>query len=105
VTTDVVAQLLGRLGDITESTARAVEESQRAARELGAQTGALRGAAESFTRLADEMRVANRTGGGRDDRPGGHPADRLPAPVTGETETEAPGVPRRTAPTSLTKAR
>ncbi|CAL9552565.1 hypothetical protein SUDANB105_04450 [Streptomyces sp. enrichment culture] len=129
VTTDVVAQLLGRLGDITESTARAVEESQRAARELGAQTGALRGAAESFTRLADEMRaademrLANRTGGGRDDRPAGHPADRAPtptpmpvtgepvptagaaAPVTGGTDTEDPGEPRRNVPTSLTKAR
>ncbi|MEV5322080.1 methyl-accepting chemotaxis protein [Streptomyces sp. NPDC052687] len=69
VTTDVVTQLLGRLSDITESTARAVEESQRAARELGVQTGALRGAAESFTRLADELRLVNRHSGGWGGRP------------------------------------
>jgi hypothetical protein len=57
VASDVSAQLLGRIGDITEDTARAVEESQRTVRELGTHTEALRAAAEGFSRLADELRA------------------------------------------------
>ncbi|MFI6491822.1 hypothetical protein [Streptomyces sp. NPDC050564] len=57
VASDVSVQLLGKLGDVAEGTARAVEESQQAVRELSAQTGALRAAAEEFSRLADALRV------------------------------------------------
>jgi hypothetical protein len=57
VASDVSVQLLGKLGDVAEGTARAVEESQQAVRELSAQTGALRAAAEEFSRLADTLRV------------------------------------------------
>jgi hypothetical protein len=105
VSSDVSAQLLGRLGDITEDTARAVEESQRAVRELGSHTAALRVAAEGFSRLTDELRT--------------DPAVRLVrlvdahdrVPDTGgrdpgaqdHEETTAEARPRRT--TSLTKAR
>ncbi|WP_149828960.1 methyl-accepting chemotaxis protein [Streptomyces tailanensis] len=57
VASDVSSQLLGRIGEITEDTARAVEESQQAVRELGAHTEALRAAAEGFARLADALRT------------------------------------------------
>ncbi|WP_406169897.1 hypothetical protein [Streptomyces sp. NBC_00996] len=57
VASDVSVQLLGKLGDVVEDTARAVEGSQQAVRELSAQTGALRAAAEEFSRLADALRV------------------------------------------------
>ncbi|MDV9175450.1 hypothetical protein R6V09_35740 [Streptomyces sp. W16] len=63
VVSDVSVQLLGRLGDVTEGTVRAVEESQsavresqHAVRELSAHTDALRASAEKFSRLADELR-------------------------------------------------
>lgn len=57
VATDVVTRLADSLGDLTEGTARAVEESQHAARQLAAQTEALREAAERFTRVAEALRT------------------------------------------------
>jgi len=57
VASDVSAQLLGRFGEVAEGTARAVEESQHAVRELNAQSGALRAAADEFARLAAELRA------------------------------------------------
>jgi hypothetical protein len=90
VASDVSVQLLGRLGDVTEGTARAVEESQHAVRELSAHTEALRAAADKFSRLADELR-----------------ADPAPRPADGqdvgepELADQAPQLP----PASLTEAR
>lgn len=57
VTSDVSAQLFGRFGEVAEGTARAVEESQHAVRELNAQSRALRAAADAFARLVDELRA------------------------------------------------
>ncbi|KAB1986276.1 methyl-accepting chemotaxis protein [Streptomyces triticiradicis] len=57
VASDVSAQLLGRFGEVAEGTARAVEESQHAVRELNAQSGALRAAADEFARLVAELRA------------------------------------------------
>lgn len=83
VATDVVTQLLGSLGDITKSTARAVEESQHAARELAAQTDALRDAAERFALLADGLRPSERDGGDAPHGDGGAvTARRTPVPTS-----------------------
>ncbi|MFD5820364.1 methyl-accepting chemotaxis protein [Streptomyces sp. NPDC127038] len=57
VSSDVSAQLLGRFGEVAEDTARAVEESQHAVRELNAQSAALRSVAEEFARLVAELRT------------------------------------------------
>ncbi|MEU6276432.1 methyl-accepting chemotaxis protein [Streptomyces populi] len=57
VASDVSAQLLGRFGEVADGTARAVEESQHAVRELNAQSGALRAVADEFARLVAELRA------------------------------------------------
>ncbi|MFE2535284.1 methyl-accepting chemotaxis protein [Streptomyces sp. NPDC059371] len=57
VTSDISAQLLGRFGEVAEDTARAVEESQHAVRELNVQSGALRAVADEFARLVAELRA------------------------------------------------
>ncbi|MFE1290417.1 methyl-accepting chemotaxis protein [Streptomyces sp. NPDC058751] len=57
VTSDISAQLLDRFGEVAEGTARAVEESQHAVRELNAQSGALRLVADEFARLVAELRA------------------------------------------------
>lgn len=93
VASDVSSQLLGRIGQITEDTARAVEESQQAVRELGAHTEALRAAAEGFARLADALRTDpslqlvrvtdvqdKDQGQGHQDPGQSAPADRIPEP-------------------------
>lgn len=56
VTSDISAQLLGRFGEVAEDTARAVDQSQHAVRELNAQSGALRAVADEFARLVAELR-------------------------------------------------
>ncbi|MFF3452444.1 methyl-accepting chemotaxis protein [Streptomyces sp. NPDC002667] len=114
VSSDISAQLLGRFGEVAENTARAVEESQHAVRELNDQSGALRAVAEEFARLVAELRADGRAGGdgptgspggwGRPDRAGspggpthGHSrsADAGHAPSTdaGHAPTERPGAP------------
>ncbi|MET8137112.1 methyl-accepting chemotaxis protein [Streptomyces sp. NPDC005251] len=60
VASDISAQLLGRFAEVADGTARAVEESQQAVRELNAQSGALRAAADEFVRLVDELRSDRR---------------------------------------------
>jgi hypothetical protein len=99
LSTDVYGQLLGRLGDVTEGTARAVEESQHAVREsqhavreLSAHTDALRASAKTFSRLADELREDRSAQAERIAR-----ADRIARAEQGEL----PEVP----PPSLTEAR
>ncbi|PKT71409.1 methyl-accepting chemotaxis protein [Streptomyces populi] len=57
VASDVSAQLLGRFGEVAEGTARAVEESQHAVRELTVQSSALRAVADEFARLVAELRA------------------------------------------------
>ncbi|MFJ7969521.1 methyl-accepting chemotaxis protein [Streptomyces sp. NPDC096324] len=61
VTSDISAQLLGRFGAVAEDTARAVEESQHAVRELNAQSGALRAVADEFAQLVAELRAGGPT--------------------------------------------
>ncbi|MFE1885782.1 methyl-accepting chemotaxis protein [Streptomyces diastatochromogenes] len=107
VATDVVTRLLSTVGEVTDNTARAVAESQHAARELSAQTDALRSAAESFARLADGLRGAYLV-----DRPGEHPVDRRTAraEATGGTDAgreDGPGTTPEPDPvaTALTEAR
>ncbi|MER5384986.1 methyl-accepting chemotaxis protein [Streptomyces sp. NPDC002688] len=77
VASDISAQLLGRYGEVAEGTARAVEESQHAVRELSFQSGALRATADEFARLVEELRAGGRMRADLADRPGrpGH-ADR-----------------------------
>lgn len=79
VATDVVARLADSLGDITEGTARAVEESQHAARQLAAQTEALREAAERFGRLAATLRAPG--GGGLPDAVSPVNVEHVPGPT------------------------
>lgn len=57
VSSDISAQLHAALGNIAQDTARAVAESMRSARELAAQTEALRVATEQFARLTTELRA------------------------------------------------
>ncbi|MFH8395279.1 methyl-accepting chemotaxis protein [Streptomyces sp. NPDC018036] len=114
VSSDISAQLLGRFGEVAENTARAVEESQCAVRELNDQSGALRAVAEEFARLVAELRADGRTGDGgptaspggwgRPDRAGspggpahGHSrsadAGHAPSTDTGHAPTDRPGTP------------
>ena len=128
VASDISAQLLGRYGEVAEGTARAVEESQHAVRELSAQSGALRATADEFARLVDELRADRRmhadpadqsawagrahgaeSGADRRGRPadtdrGGHPADGTDGPAAPrprDPRREPPHLP----PASLTEAR
>ncbi|MCX4990473.1 MULTISPECIES: methyl-accepting chemotaxis protein [unclassified Streptomyces] len=134
VASDISAQLLGRYGEVAEGTARAVEESQHAVRELSAQSDALRATADEFARLVDELRADRRmhadpadqpawagrahgaeSGADRGGRPadtdrGGHPDDTdRPADGTDGPAAPRPRDPRREPPhlppASLTEAR
>ncbi|MBN0045971.1 hypothetical protein JS756_18035 [Streptomyces actuosus] len=107
VAADVVSQLVGSVGDITDRTGDAVRESQRAARELAAQTDALRDAAESFARLAQELRVVIPAATAP---PAAGPRAARPVRETGEPGGPAGGPPDGAdpaphVPTSLTRTR
>lgn len=75
VATDVSAQVLDRLAQVTEETARAVAASQQAVLRLDDQTRALREAAERFAELVVDLPKPN--------EPGASSADSVvPIPVT-----------------------
>ncbi|MFE2301495.1 methyl-accepting chemotaxis protein [Streptomyces sp. NPDC059445] len=88
VASDVSAQLLGRFGEVAEDTARAVEESQHAVRELSSQSGALRAVADEFARLVAELRAGG-AGGLTDVRPPGPPGRTDPAGRAGQADRAA----------------
>lgn len=58
VAADVSAQILTRLGEVVEESARGVTESHEVAGRLAEQAGALREVAERFGGLVDAMRAA-----------------------------------------------
>lgn len=76
VASDISAQILARLGEVAEESARAVATSQAAARALAEQTGALREAALRFGDLADSLRATQGAA-----RPTPAPAPPASAPV------------------------
>jgi hypothetical protein len=89
VASDVSAQLLGRFSEVADGTARAVEESQHAVRELNAQTGLLRATADEFARLVQELRADRQERAGRA-TPAGPTAYAGPTAPAGPTAYASP---------------
>lgn len=69
VAADVSAQVLGRLSDVAEESARGVAQSQDAVRRLADQAGALHEVAERFGELVDALRTVPQPTDGRSRTP------------------------------------